>query len=102
MNYFRAILQLDERSERAWDLTEDVIDQNPANYTAWYGNKWMNIMLYLLFLLFGWFRYYRRLLLTDLKKDLDTEMEFCAETAESSPKNYQVWLVYRIVFVILC
>eukprot|EP00339_Tiarina_fusa_P002281 CAMPEP_0117006446 /NCGR_PEP_ID=MMETSP0472-20121206/6671_1 /TAXON_ID=693140 ORGANISM="Tiarina fusus, Strain LIS" /NCGR_SAMPLE_ID=MMETSP0472 /ASSEMBLY_ACC=CAM_ASM_000603 /LENGTH=294 /DNA_ID=CAMNT_0004707913 /DNA_START=1 /DNA_END=882 /DNA_ORIENTATION=- len=70
MNYFRAILQKDERSERAWELTEDVIDQNPANYTAWY---------------------YRRILLKELQKDLSKELEFCSETAVDSPKNYQVW-----------
>ncbi|KAH9474730.1 Protein farnesyltransferase/geranylgeranyltransferase type-1 subunit alpha [Psilocybe cubensis] len=34
-NYFRAIVQSGEKSERVLDLTENIIRQNPAHYSAW-------------------------------------------------------------------
>eukprot|EP01094_Clydonella_sp_ATCC50884_P024883 TRINITY_DN636_c0_g1_i2.p1 TRINITY_DN636_c0_g1~~TRINITY_DN636_c0_g1_i2.p1 ORF type:complete len:345 (+),score=99.78 TRINITY_DN636_c0_g1_i2:94-1035(+) len=76
MNYFRAIVQRDERSERALWLTERVIDGNAANYTAWY---------------------YRAKCLEDLGKDPREELKFVEELAFDNAKNYQVWHHRRLM-----
>ena len=39
MQYFRAILKLEEVSKRAYDLTTQVISINPGNYTAWHWRR---------------------------------------------------------------
>lgn len=35
MSYLRAVMAKNEMSERVLELTEDVIDMNPAHYTVW-------------------------------------------------------------------
>jgi protein farnesyltransferase/geranylgeranyltransferase type-1 subunit alpha len=70
MDYFRAILKRDERSERALQITAHVIALNAANYTAWH---------------------FRRLCLTALKCDLEKELKDCEKIADMQPKNYQLW-----------
>ena len=55
MDLFRGVMAVDERSERALQLTEEVIDENPANYTAWY---------------------YRRKILESIGADLGKELNF--------------------------
>ena len=82
MDYFRAILHADERSERALELTAEVIFLNAANYTAWY--------------LFyqvpnSFFRYFRRLVLEALNGDLKKELAYTTKIGLDSPKNYQIW-----------
>lgn len=69
-DYFRAILVKEEYSERALELTREVIKANSANYTAWQ---------------------YRRKCLSALKSDLGLEMEFIDKECEANIKNYQVW-----------
>lgn len=69
-DYFRAVQFANEFSERALELTSDVIDHNSANYTAWY---------------------YRRRCLSALKSDLNAELDFTNGWARDNAKNYQVW-----------
>lgn len=69
-DYFRAVLKMDEKSERAFKLTTDCVALNPANYTVWY---------------------YRRILIKELKKDIPQELEFMEKVIADHPKNYQVW-----------
>nr|CCA16201.1 protein farnesyltransferase/geranylgeranyltransferase putative [Albugo laibachii Nc14] len=70
MDCFRGVLRVNEHSLRTLALTEDVINANPANYTAWY---------------------FRRQILDTLSLSLYKELEITEQMAIEHPKNYQVW-----------
>ncbi|KAF2725408.1 protein prenylyltransferase [Polychaeton citri CBS 116435] len=70
MSYLRAVMAANEHSERVLDLTEDLIDMNPAHYTVWL---------------------YRATTLFALGTDLRVELEWLNETALRYLKNYQIW-----------
>eukprot|EP00474_Spongospora_subterranea_P009175 CRZ09633.1 hypothetical protein [Spongospora subterranea] len=70
MNIFRAVLAVNELSERTLTLSEHIIRINAANYTAWH---------------------FRRQILTALCKDWKDELRLCDSIAEMTAKNYQLW-----------
>ena len=76
MDLFRAVTAADERSERALDLTAEVIEHNAANYTAWH---------------------FRRRCLEALGADLYKELRYIEEKAYDTPKNYQIWFHRRAI-----
>ncbi|KAK8197593.1 uncharacterized protein BKA78DRAFT_350040 [Phyllosticta capitalensis] len=70
MSYLRAIMAKNEMSERAYELTEAIIDANPAHYTVWL---------------------YRARIVLHMNKDLHAEMAWLNEVALRNLKNYQIW-----------
>ena len=70
MSYLRAVMGSNEYSSRVLELTEDLIDMNPAHYTVWL---------------------YRAQCLFALNSDLRQELEWLNETALDHQKNYQIW-----------
>lgn len=80
MDLFRGVLRLGEYSERTLDLTLDVIDENPANYTAWA---------------------FRRRALEALNANLYDELAYTERMAIAHPKNYQIWHHRREICTLL-
>ncbi|XP_056637659.1 protein farnesyltransferase/geranylgeranyltransferase type-1 subunit alpha [Diorhabda sublineata] len=79
-DYFRAIVQKKEISERALELTQTAASLNPANYTVWQ---------------------YRRDILKGLKKDLYEELNYIEKVILRQSKNYQVWHHRKILVELL-
>ncbi|KAG9313486.1 hypothetical protein JVU11DRAFT_5811 [Chiua virens] len=75
-NYFRGIVKIGEKSPRALDLTENIIRQNPAHYSAWQ---------------------YRYKTLMALNAPLDVELRLMDELAIQYLKTYQVWHHRRLL-----
>lgn len=69
-SYFRAMLVLDELSERSLALTADCIELQRSNFSVWY---------------------FRRRILKKLTHHLNHELSFIERVIENEPKNYQVW-----------
>lgn len=70
MDTFRAISIKEEISQRAYELTGDVIHLNPSHYTVWL---------------------YRQRVIKELNLDLSAELDFLDELVENNPKCYQLW-----------
>lgn len=70
MSYMRAVMAINEYSPRVLELTEDLIDMNPAHYTVWL---------------------YRAQCVFAIDADLKEELEWLNETALAHQKNYQIW-----------
>lgn len=84
-DYLRALLRIDERSQRALDLTTLCLKLNPSNYTVWH---------------------YRRRILVDLgggaidDEVISRDLDFADDLGGTNPKNYQLWYHRRALLEI--
>ncbi|KAG8960757.1 CAAX geranylgeranyltransferase alpha subunit [Tulasnella sp. 408] len=76
MDYFRAILQKEEYSERVLSLTEHIIRMNPAHYSVWQ---------------------YRYRTLLKINAPLDKELELMNSMMAQNLKTYQIWHHRRLL-----
>ncbi|KAL8960964.1 MAG: hypothetical protein Q9193_002408 [Seirophora villosa] len=78
MEYLRAVMASDEKSERVLELTEHIISMNPAHYTVW---------LYRANTLFE----LQKRTQSDLKEDILEELRWLDGVSLRHLKNYQIW-----------
>ncbi|KAG8754333.1 CAAX geranylgeranyltransferase alpha subunit [Ceratobasidium sp. 428] len=104
MDYFRAILKAGERSKRGLELTEYLIQLNPAHYTVWQYRyetllalnlpledelEWSDEIVKRFIKNYqGW--HHRRLLITKLRNP-KPELEFITDALKQDSKNYHTW-----------
>lgn len=79
-NYFRAILQKNEISMRAFNLTSELLLVNSTNYMAWY---------------------HRRQCLDNLNINLNSELIWLDEIGVINQKNYQIWHHRKVIIEML-
>ena len=89
MSYLRAVMAMDEKSDRSLALTEDIIRLNPAHYTVWY----IDLGHYKANYLQAYCRLYRADMLFELKKDLLEELEWLNRISLKYIKNFQIWYI---------
>ncbi|KAJ2364218.1 CAAX geranylgeranyltransferase alpha subunit [Coemansia sp. RSA 2607] len=80
MGYMRAVMAAGEISKRAYSLTSQVIEENPAHYTVWV---------------------YRKRLVTELSLDIEAELNWLSDIAAMHPKNYQPWHHRQVLVAML-
>ncbi|KAI9739758.1 MAG: CAAX geranylgeranyltransferase alpha subunit [Cirrosporium novae-zelandiae] len=69
-SYLRAVMAANEMSERALELTEDIIKMNPAHYTVWL---------------------YRAKIVASIHRPVQEELEWLNAVSLEHLKNYQIW-----------
>ncbi|KAF7965616.1 hypothetical protein HWV62_42641 [Athelia sp. TMB] len=103
-DYFRGIVKSGEMSPRVLELTEHIIRQNPAHYSAWqYRYKTLMAIkapldlelrlmdeLAVKYLKTYQVWHHRRLLLTEMRKPAP-ELDFIARSLKEDEKNYHTW-----------
>lgn len=94
MSYLRAVMAINEASERVLALTEDVIGMNPAHYTVW-GFRMRSLRK-----LWGMGHGGERKVEEEMDEEererrvtagVERELEWLEEISERNLKNYQIW-----------
>ncbi|KAF8609311.1 farnesyltransferase [Ceratobasidium sp. AG-I] len=104
MDYFRAIAKAGERSQRGLELTEHLINLNPAHYSVWQYRyettialglsledelQWADAVVKRFIKNYqGW--HHRRLLITKLRNP-KPELSFITDALTHDSKNYHTW-----------
>lgn len=79
MGYFRAIIMKDELSQRAYDLTAEVLSFNPGDYHAWQ---------------------HRRRCIDALGIATENELKYLNAIGLDLEKNFQIWHHRRCILEI--